>query len=66
MTVLTAPARAPAAAGNPIAPFTLDPAREAHEPPEAQGRRRDDVRLMVSVGERRPRSTPASTTSPKR
>jgi S-adenosylmethionine:tRNA ribosyltransferase-isomerase len=34
-----------------VAPFTLDPAREAHEPPEAQGRRRDDVRLMVSVGE---------------
>jgi S-adenosylmethionine:tRNA ribosyltransferase-isomerase len=28
----------------------LDPAHEAGEPPEATGRRRDDVRLMVSPG----------------
>ncbi len=37
-----------------VAPFTLDPDREAHEPPEARGLRRDDVRLMVSVGDERP------------
>jgi S-adenosylmethionine:tRNA ribosyltransferase-isomerase len=30
--------------------FVLDEAHEAHEPPEAQGRRRDDVRLLVSRG----------------
>lgn len=48
MTLLTRP-RAPT-----VAPFELDPGREAHEPPEAQGRRRDDVRLMVSVGEAPP------------
>ena len=40
-----------------VAPFTLDPTREAHQPPEASGRLRDDVRLMVSVGE----STPVHT-----
>jgi S-adenosylmethionine:tRNA ribosyltransferase-isomerase len=28
--------------------FELPPALEAHEPPEASGRRRDDVRLLVS------------------
>jgi S-adenosylmethionine:tRNA ribosyltransferase-isomerase len=28
--------------------FTLPPELEAHEPPEARGRRRDDVRLLVS------------------
>jgi S-adenosylmethionine:tRNA ribosyltransferase-isomerase len=37
-----------------VAPFALDPTREAHEPPEARGLRRDDVRLMVSVGEEDP------------
>ncbi len=31
--------------------FTLDPAHEAHEPPEARGRRRDGVRLLVSSGD---------------
>lgn len=30
--------------------FTLPPALEAHEPPEASGRARDDVRLLVSAG----------------
>jgi S-adenosylmethionine:tRNA ribosyltransferase-isomerase len=30
--------------------FELPPELEAHEPPEAQGRRRDDVRLLVSRG----------------
>lgn len=30
--------------------FTLDPAHEAHEPPEARGTARDGVRLMVSPG----------------
>ncbi len=37
-----------------VAPFELDHSREAHEPPEARGRRRDDVRLMVSRGEEEP------------
>ena len=37
-----------------VAPFTLDASREAHEPPEARGLRRDDVRLMVSKGEAQP------------
>jgi S-adenosylmethionine:tRNA ribosyltransferase-isomerase len=36
-------------AGPPLA-FSLPAALEATEPPEASGRRRDDVRLMVSVG----------------
>jgi S-adenosylmethionine:tRNA ribosyltransferase-isomerase len=30
--------------------FVLDPAHEAHEPPEASGRRRDHGRLLVSAG----------------
>jgi S-adenosylmethionine:tRNA ribosyltransferase-isomerase len=30
--------------------FELPPEREAHEPPEARGVRRDDVRLLVSPG----------------
>ena len=30
--------------------FELDPAHEAHEPPEARGLRRDDVRMLVSPG----------------
>lgn len=34
--------------------FTLDPSLEAHEPPEAQGRRRDAVRLLVSHGPEEP------------
>jgi S-adenosylmethionine:tRNA ribosyltransferase-isomerase len=37
-----------------IAALTLDPSREAHEPPEARGLRRDEVRLMVSVGDAEP------------
>ena len=35
-------------------PLRLDPAHEAHEPPEARGLRRDGVRLLVSPGERAP------------
>ena len=34
--------------------FELPPALEAHEPPEAQGRTRDDVRLLVSRGPEEP------------
>jgi len=34
--------------------FELDPEHEAHEPPEASGRRRDDVRLLVSLGHDEP------------
>ena len=34
--------------------FVLDAAHEAHEPPEAGGGRRDDVRLLVSVGDTAP------------
>ena len=37
--------------------FTLDPAHEAHEPPEARGLRRDGVRLMVSDGSLAPIDT---------
>ena len=43
--------------------FRLDAAHEAHEPPEASGRSRDDVRLLVSRGDRR-RSTPGSPSCP--
>jgi S-adenosylmethionine:tRNA ribosyltransferase-isomerase len=34
--------------------FALDAAHEAHEPPEARGLRRDDVRLLVSPGDAAP------------
>ena len=34
--------------------FTLDPAHEAHEPPEARGLRRDGGRLLVSLGDAEP------------
>jgi S-adenosylmethionine:tRNA ribosyltransferase-isomerase len=34
-----------------VVDFTLDPAHEAHEPPEARGLRRDGVRLLVSSGD---------------
>ena len=34
--------------------FVLDPEHEAHEPPEAGGGRRDDVRLLVSRGDEAP------------
>ncbi len=34
--------------------FTLDPGHEAHEPPEANALRRDDVRLLVSPGAEAP------------
>ena len=37
--------------------FVLDPAHEAHEPPEATGRRRDHGRLLVSHGARPPVDT---------
>ncbi len=53
MTTLTAGFRPVGDAGS-VAPFHLDPTREAHEPPEARGRRRDDVRLMVSTGTEAP------------
>jgi S-adenosylmethionine:tRNA ribosyltransferase-isomerase len=46
MTTLTAPTA--------VTAFTLDPAREAHEPPEARGLARDGVRLLVSVGDAEP------------
>jgi S-adenosylmethionine:tRNA ribosyltransferase-isomerase len=34
--------------------FALDPAHEAHEPPEARGLRRDGVRLLVTRGDAEP------------
>ena len=34
--------------------FVLDPAHEAHQPPETGGGRRDDVRLLVSIGDAAP------------
>lgn len=37
--------------------FVLDPAHEAHEPPEASGRRRDHGRLLVSRGVHEPVDT---------
>jgi S-adenosylmethionine:tRNA ribosyltransferase-isomerase len=37
--------------------FTLDAAREAHEPPEARGLPRDGVRLLVSRGDAEPADT---------
>jgi S-adenosylmethionine:tRNA ribosyltransferase-isomerase len=39
----------PATIEGPGLDFVLPPDLEAHEPPEAQGRRRDDVRLLVST-----------------
>ena len=42
----------------------LDPALEAHEPPEVRGHGRDDVRLLVSTGTPRSR-TPRSRSCPK-
>jgi S-adenosylmethionine:tRNA ribosyltransferase-isomerase len=45
MTTATRPA---ALAPERLLRFTLPPALEAHEPPEARGLRRDDVRLLVS------------------
>jgi len=47
----------PADAGNATAHrlnFTLAPELEADEPPEAHGRGRDDVRLLVSLGDAAP------------
>jgi S-adenosylmethionine:tRNA ribosyltransferase-isomerase len=40
----------PAVAERPRLAFTLDAEHEAHEPPEARGLRRDEVRLLVSRG----------------
>jgi len=40
----------PATIDRPGLDFVLPPELEAHEPPEARGVRRDDVRLMVSTG----------------
>ncbi|MDQ3737893.1 MAG: S-adenosylmethionine:tRNA ribosyltransferase-isomerase [Actinomycetota bacterium] len=45
---------APALPGRLPLNFRLDAAHEAHEPPENRGSGRDDVRLMVSAGERTP------------
>jgi S-adenosylmethionine:tRNA ribosyltransferase-isomerase len=45
MTTITAGARPT---------FTVDVDHEAHEPPEARGMRRDDVRLLVSAGHAEP------------
>src|SRR5690606_36627624 len=39
---------APAGGPEMTVEFTLPPALEAHEPPEARGRTRDGVRLLVS------------------
>lgn len=53
MTALaTLPTALPAPDFGPPLPlgFVLDPAHEAHEPPEARGTARDGVRLMVSPG----------------
>jgi S-adenosylmethionine:tRNA ribosyltransferase-isomerase len=44
-------------AERPRLAFTLDPDHEAHEPPEALGLHRDDVALLVSVGEAPPVDT---------
>ena len=43
-----------AAPSPPVVSLRLDPAHEAHEPPEARGLPRDGVRLLVSRGERAP------------
>jgi S-adenosylmethionine:tRNA ribosyltransferase-isomerase len=43
-----------AAPSRPLVSLRLDPAHEAHEPPEARGLPRDGVRLLVSRGEREP------------
>jgi len=53
---MTAMAAALASRPEPRAPippllFTLSPEREAHEPPEARGLRRDEVRLLVTYRE---------------
>jgi S-adenosylmethionine:tRNA ribosyltransferase-isomerase len=40
-----------------VVDFVLDPAHEAHEPPEARGLRRDGVRLLVSAGSADPVDT---------
>jgi S-adenosylmethionine:tRNA ribosyltransferase-isomerase len=40
----------PATLDGPGLDFVLPPELEAHEPPEARGVRRDDVRLLVSAG----------------
>ena len=40
--------------------FVLDAEHEAHEPPEVGEGRRDDVRLLVSVGDAAPGRTRAS------
>jgi S-adenosylmethionine:tRNA ribosyltransferase-isomerase len=57
-TTLDAPAplaSTPARAQHtPFIPFAVDDDHEAHEPPEARGVARDEVRLMVSVGDDAP------------
>jgi S-adenosylmethionine:tRNA ribosyltransferase-isomerase len=39
---------------NPTFDFALDAEHEAHEPPEARGLRRDEVRMLVSPGDAEP------------
>ncbi|HEX2575284.1 MAG TPA: S-adenosylmethionine:tRNA ribosyltransferase-isomerase [Aquihabitans sp.] len=46
-----------AAPRDEVLDFVLPPELEAHEPPEAAGRPRDDVRLLVSVGTEEPVDT---------
>lgn len=48
--------RAPSDGGEPL-DFHLPPELEAHEPPEASGRPREDVRLLVSPGAGEPIDT---------
>ena len=46
--------------------FVLSPDLEAHEPPEASGRARDDVRLLVSPGLDEPIDTHVTRSAPNR
>lgn len=61
-TTLPAPPPSPTAGSGPdpdpdVLDFVLPADLEAHEPPEASGRRRDDVRLLVSEGTAEPIDT---------
>src|SRR5262245_43670375 len=56
MTTLTAPTppTVPVRPTEPVVALRLDPGHEAHEPPEARGVPRDEVRLLVSEGDDAP------------
>ena len=54
---MTAALATPAVDGGEPLDFHLPAALEAHEPPEASGRPREDVRLLVSVGTEEPVDT---------